>query len=256
MICYFKGESGSRDFINFKGRLALFGNIKNGCITLEKAEENQKNFKSDINEIVKGKYKSENPKSAIKNIKALYESQEKDIKLFNDSYKFASEAKYRSIYGEGLPSDLAMRLKILTPKHMLQRLPIVLAQVKAGNTSENLLNEIRQIIHSLYREKEITKKVYNNIMNSIKLQDRMNIIFMNFKDNKTSDPHRPLLNITDKLNLKISDKYVALLNLSIYYTWKNIKTSYKNNKSQISAPTWNEEFELPDGSYFVSDIQD
>ena len=60
-------------------------------------------------------------------------------------------------------------LKILTPKQMLQRLPIVLAQVKVGNTSENLLNEIRQIIYSLYRAKEITKKVYNNIINSIKV---------------------------------------------------------------------------------------
>ena len=60
-------------------------------------------------------------------------------------------------------------IKILTPEQMLQRLPIALAQVKTGNTSENLLNEIRQIIYSLYRAKEITKKVYNNIMNSIKL---------------------------------------------------------------------------------------
>ena len=60
-------------------------------------------------------------------------------------------------------------LKILIPKQMLQRLPIALAQVKVGNTSENLLNEIRQIIYSLYQAKEITKKVYNNIMNSIKL---------------------------------------------------------------------------------------
>ena len=58
---------------------------------------------------------------------------------------------------------------MLTPKQMLQRLPIALAQVKTGNTSENLLNEIRQIIYSLYRTKEITKKVYNNIMNSVKL---------------------------------------------------------------------------------------
>ena len=62
-----------------------------------------------------------------------------------------------------------LNLKILSPKQMLQRLPIALAQVKAGNTSENLLNEIRQIIYSLYRAKEITKKVYNNIINSIKL---------------------------------------------------------------------------------------
>ena len=60
-------------------------------------------------------------------------------------------------------------LKILTPKHMLQRLPIALAQVKAGKTSENVLNEIRQIIYALYRPKGITKKVYNNIMNSVKV---------------------------------------------------------------------------------------
>ena len=60
-------------------------------------------------------------------------------------------------------------LKILTPKQMLQRLPIALAQVKAGNNSENLLNEIRQIVYSLYQSKEITKKVYNNIIKSIQL---------------------------------------------------------------------------------------
>ena len=72
-----------------------------------------------------------------------------------------SKAKYKTKHEKGLI--------ILSPKQMLQRLPIALAQVKAGNTSENLLNEIRQIIYSLYRAKEITKKVYNNIMNSIKL---------------------------------------------------------------------------------------
>ena len=67
------------------------------------------------------------------------------------------------------PSDLATQLTILTPKQMLQRLPIALTQLRAGNTSENLLNEISKIIHSLYRAKEITKKVFSNIMNSIKL---------------------------------------------------------------------------------------
>ena len=79
---------------------------------------------------------------------------------------------------------------------------------------------------------------------------------MNSKNSRTSDPHRLLLNLTYKINLKRSNKYVALSNLNIYYTWKNIKRSYKNNKFKISAPTWNEEFELPDGSYSVSDIQD
>ena len=80
---------------------------------------------------------------------------------------------------------------------------------------------------------------------------------MNSKNSKTSDPHRLLLNLTDKIDLRRKDKYIALSNLNIYYTWKkNIKKSYKNNKFKISAPTWNEEFELPDGSYFISDIQD
>ena len=60
-------------------------------------------------------------------------------------------------------------LKILTPNQMLKRLPIALAQVKAGNNSESLLNEIRQIVYSLYGSKEVTKKVYNNIINSIKV---------------------------------------------------------------------------------------
>ena len=79
---------------------------------------------------------------------------------------------------------------------------------------------------------------------------------MNSENSKRSDAHRLLLSLTDKINLKRSDKYVALSNLSIYYTWKNIKNSCENNKFKISALTWNEEFELPDGSYSVSEIQD
>ena len=79
---------------------------------------------------------------------------------------------------------------------------------------------------------------------------------MNSSNSKTSDPHRLLLNLTDKINLRRKDKYIALSNLSIYYTWKNVKNSYKNNEFKISVPTWNEEFELPDRSYFISNIQD
>ena len=81
-------------------------------------------------------------------------------------------------------------------------------------------------------------------------------MFMNSKSSKTSDPHRLLLYLTEKIDLRRKDKYIALSNLSIYYTWKNIKMSYKNKKFKISAPTWNEEFELPDGSYSISDIQE
>ena len=83
----------------------------------------------------------------------------------------------------------------------------------------------------------------------------MDTIFTTSENSKISDPHGLLINLTNKTNLKRSDKYVALSNLSTYYTWKNIKKSYKNKKLKISAPTFNEEFELPDGSYSVSDIQ-
>ena len=149
-------------------------------------------------------------------------------------------------------------LKILTPNQMLKRLPIALAQVKAGNNSESLLNEIRQIVYSLYRSKEITKKVYNNIINSIKVYTyyKMDTIFINSENSKTSEHHVLVLKLTDKLDLRRGQRTVALSNLSIYYTWKNVKSSYNNNKFKISAPTWSEEFELPDGSYSISDIQD
>ena len=89
---------------------------------------------------------------------------------------------------------------MLSVKQMLQRLTIALAQVKAGKPSESLLNEIRQIIYPLHWEKKITKKVYNNIMNSIKLQNRMDTIIMISDNSKTSDPQRLLLNLTDKKN--------------------------------------------------------
>ena len=84
----------------------------------------------------------------------------------------------------------------------------------------------------------------------------MDTKFMNSKNSKTSDPHRLLINLSNKIDLKINEKDFALSNVSIYYTWKNIKKLNKKNKFKISALTWNDKFELPDGSYTVSDIQD
>ena len=81
----------------------------------------------------------------------------------------------------------------------------------------------------------------------------MDIIFMNSENGKTSKPQVLWLDLTDKIDLQRGKK--PLLNLSIYYTWKNIKSSYNNNKFKISAPTWNAKFELPDGNS-VSNIQD
>ena len=79
---------------------------------------------------------------------------------------------------------------------------------------------------------------------------------MNSENSKTFKQNVLILKLTDKLDLRLREKSIALSNLSIYYTWKNIKSSYNNNKFKISAPTWNDKFELPDGSYSVSDIQD
>ena len=84
----------------------------------------------------------------------------------------------------------------------------------------------------------------------------MDTIFLNSENSRTSEYHVLVLNLTDKLDLKRSQKTVALSNLSIYYTRKNITSSGNNNKFKISAPTWNEAFELPDGSYSIPDIQD
>ena len=84
----------------------------------------------------------------------------------------------------------------------------------------------------------------------------METIFMNTLNSKTSEPNKFAYKLTDKLNLKNANKNMALASLSIYYTWKNIKSEYKNNKFKISAPTWNDTFDLLDGSYLISDIQD
>ena len=107
--------------------------------------------------------KTTKQKGVINNITRFYFPREEVINFFKDYVEILSDANYNAkqnkTEGKGL--------KILTAKQMLQRLPIALAQVKAGNNSENLLNEIRQIIYSLYQSKEITKKVYNNLMKSL-----------------------------------------------------------------------------------------
>ena len=99
----------------------------------------------------------------IKNLNKFYNSREEVINFFRDYTEMLSDAKYNAKQNKTEGTGL----KILTPKQMLQRLPIALAQVKAGNNSESLLNEIRQIVYSLYQSKQITKKVYNSIIEPI-----------------------------------------------------------------------------------------
>ena len=83
----------------------------------------------------------------------------------------------------------------------------------------------------------------------------MHTIFMNSENSKTSKPHVLILNLTDKIDLKRGEKSIALSNFSIYYDWKNTKISYNNNKFKKSTPIWNDDFELPDRLYSISDIK-
>ena len=85
---------------------------------------------------------------------------------------------------------------------------------------------------------------------------KMETFFMNTKNSKSSEPYRFKYNFIDTLNLRNPNKNMALANLSIYYTRKNVKSIYKNNKFKVSATTWNETFDLPDGSYNIQEIQD
>ena len=130
---------------------------------MEKAIKQQYNFHKYLNLIRTGN-KNDNQKRTLANINVFYNARENAIKFIQDYGRMILEANEQALteqYGKGL--------KILAPNQILKRLPIALAQVKAGNNSESLLNEIRQIVYSLHRSKEITKKVYNNIINSIKV---------------------------------------------------------------------------------------
>ena len=129
---------------------------------MKKAIEQQHMFFKYLN-IIRIGNKNDNQKRTLTNINMFYNARENAIKFIQDYGGMILEAKKQVKEQEGTG------LKILTPNQMLKRLPIALAQVKAGNNSESLLNEIRQIVYSLYRSKEITKKVYNNIINSVKI---------------------------------------------------------------------------------------
>ena len=141
------------DFIGFKGPLHVFKSIHNGDIPLEDVEKEQIKVKSDLGHIRQGNpnNRSKEQNNVINNVTNLYESREKVVQTFNNYAKHMSRNIYKVKQGTGLI--------ILTPKQMLQRLPIALAQIKADNNPKSLLNEIRQIVYSLYQSKEITRKV-------------------------------------------------------------------------------------------------
>ena len=163
----YKGTNKTYHFRNFK-TVRTFGNeIRNNVISLDTINIEQTNLLSYIFDFTK-KSKPRNPaqrklrSDVLDSVTSLVQGREMVLTAFKSGIFQVSKESQK---GEGANE----MLKILTPNQMLKRLPIALAQVKAGNNSENLLNEIRQIVYSLYRSKEITKKVYNSIINSIKV---------------------------------------------------------------------------------------
>ena len=151
-------------FYEYMDSKDLFDAIKNFKIKFNEAKNKQDEFLNKLNNIKIGK-KTIEQKETINNLEKFYLSREEVINFFRDYIEMLSDANYNAKQNE----TKGKGLKILTPKQMLQRLPIALAQVKASNNSENLLNEIRQIVYSLYQSKQITKKVYNNIIKSINI---------------------------------------------------------------------------------------
>ena len=149
-----------------KDPISLLKAIKEGEISLKEARDRQRNYLHYLNIIRKG-YKNSVQKKTLSNIENHFNAREKAIKFIEDYGSMVLEARRLAREQEGTGAN--EMLKILTPNQMLKRLPIALAHVKAGNNSESILNEIRQIVYSLYRSKEITKKEYNNIINSIKV---------------------------------------------------------------------------------------
>ena len=163
-----KGTNKTYDFRNFK-TIRTFGNeIRNNVISLDTANNEQANLLSHISDFMKTKPRDPEKRKlradVLSSVTGLVNGREMVLTAFKSGiFQVSKESQESKGANEG------EGLKILTPNQMLKRLPIALAQVKAGNNSESLLNEIRQIVYSLYRSKEVTKNVYNNIINSIKV---------------------------------------------------------------------------------------
>ena len=160
--CEYVSRAKDVRFYGYRDSKELLNAIRDCKIRFSEAKNKQDEFLSKLSNIKIGRKTLEQERT-INNLERFYISRQEVFKFFRDFTEMLSDAnckaKQNEVKGKGL--------KTLTPKQMLQRLLIALAQVKAGNNSENLLNEIRQIIYSLYQSKDITKKVYNNLMKSL-----------------------------------------------------------------------------------------
>ena len=156
------GPTEDVSFYGYMDSKELFNSIKSSQIKFREAMNKQNEFLNKLSNIKIGR-KTPEQQEVINNLEKFYNSREEVINFFRDYVEMLSNANYHAKQNKTKGTGL----KILTPKQMLQRLPIALAQVKAGNNSESLLNEIRQIVYSLYQSKQITKKVYNNLVKSL-----------------------------------------------------------------------------------------
>ena len=155
----YKGTNKTYDFRNYKTIRAFGNEIRNNIISLDTANTEQVNLLSYISDFMKTKPRDPEKRKlksdVLNSVTELVKGREKVLTAFKSGiFQVSKESQ------DGRGANEGERIKILTPNQMLKRLPIALAQVKAGNNSESLLNEIRQIVYSLYRSKEITKKVY------------------------------------------------------------------------------------------------
>ena len=155
-------------FKNFQTIKTFGRDIYEGKITIKEADKYQADLLTETmnfrkNTKPRSQEKKQEKEIVLKNLYNFFEGREKILDAF-ESKIFSIKSK-----GAGILNPYHSKLKILKYKQMFQRLPIALAQVKAGNNSESLLNEIRQIVYSLYQSKQITKKVYNNIIKSINI---------------------------------------------------------------------------------------
>ena len=163
----YEGTSRNYDFRGFKTIRAYGNDIRNNVTSLKAANLEQANLMAHIHDFMKSTKPQDPEQKKLKSdvlysVRALVKVRELMYNTFRSGIFHRLE---KSQEGEGVNEQP----KILTPNQMLKRLSIALVQVKAGNNSESLLNEIRQIVYSLYRSKEITKKVNNNVINSIKV---------------------------------------------------------------------------------------
>ena len=158
LIYRYKGRTDEAKFDQFDNALGIISQIRDGKTDLADVKNNQQKFKAFLGKIKK-RNKSKEQKNTFYNIEMLYKARGEATKFYDDYSLMVPEAKHKARETTGL--------KMLRPNQMLQRLAIALAQLKASNNSESLLNEIRQIVYSLYEPKQITKNGYNDIIKSI-----------------------------------------------------------------------------------------